>query len=207
MPQVRTDTLVRPAAVSDLPAVRTLYARAFGDDPMMRWLFPDAGTRPEALAAWLGTYLERYLLAPGAAPTRHRGAERDGVVVGAAFWRWPDDDVAAPGVLPTATGLLTALVGDDHAALVAAGLAQERAVRPTAPHAYLHYLAVDAAHRGTGVARALVEEGVARAESDGLPVLVETTNPANVAVYEAFGFGVVARVRLGTGPDVTILTR
>lgn len=198
---------MRAATPEDVPAVRTLLARAFADDPLMRWMFPaprfaDAAARAEALAAYLGPHVERYL-------TALRGGlvvERDGGLSAAALWRWPDEDLASPGSLPTTAGLLTALVGPEHTATVAAGFAAERAVRPNGPHVYLHYLAVDAAHRGRGDARRLVDEGLRRAAADGLAALVETTNPTNVPFYEHLGFAVSAAVPLGDGPTVWILT-
>lgn len=198
---------MRAATARDVPAVRTLLARAFADDPMMRWVFPaprfpDSAARAEAVAAYVGPHVERYLTAL----TGGLLVERDGALSAAALWRGPDEDLATPGALPTSAGLLTALVGQEHAATVAVGFAAERAVRPTGPHAYLHYLAVDADHRGRGDARRLVEEGLARASVAGLPALVETTNPANVPLYEHLGFTVAASVPLGDGPTVWILT-
>lgn len=203
----RYGSSVRAATPEDVPAVRTLLARAFADDPMMRWMFPaprfpDAAARAEALAAYLGLHVERYLTAL----TGGLVVERAGAITAAALWRRPDEDLATPAVLPTSSGLLTALIGPEHAATVAAGFAAERAVRPTGPHAYLHYLAVDADHRGQGDARRLVDAGLARASADGLPALVETTNPANVPLYEHLGFAVAASVPLGDGPTVWILT-
>ncbi len=198
---------MRAATAQDVPAVRTLLARAFADDPLMRWMFPapgfpDAAARAEVIAAYVGLHVERYLTAL----TGGLVVERDGVLTAAALWRGPDEDLATPGTLPTSAGLLTALVGAEHVATVAAGFAAERAVRPTGPHAYLHYLAVDADHRGRGDARRLVDAGLARASAAGLPALVETTNPANVPLYEHLGFEMVASVPLGEGPTVWILT-
>jgi hypothetical protein len=42
--------------VADLTVVeaRTLLARAFVDDPLMRWFFPDDGSRLHACAAMFG---------------------------------------------------------------------------------------------------------------------------------------------------------
>ena len=203
----RYGACVRSTTRDDVPAVRTVLARAFADDPMMHWMFPaprfpDAAARAEALAAFLGLHVERYLTALD----RARLVERAGEVVAAALWRWPDEDLATPGRLPTTAGLLTALVGQEHAQVVAAGMAAERAVRPKGPYVYLHYLAVDADHRGRGDARRLVDDGLARAAADGLPALVETTNPSNVPLYEHLGFRTVAQVPLGDGPVVWILT-
>lgn len=199
---------MRTATPADVPAVRTVMAHAFADDPMTRWMFPeptfaDTTARAEAVATYHGLHAERYL----AGADRSRVAEAGGAVVGVALWRWPDDDPSWPGVLPTTAGVLTALVGSEHAQHVAAGFAAERAVRPQGTFAYLHYLAVDAAHRGRGLASGLVREGLARAEADGLPALVETTAPVNVPVYEHLGFALAAQVRLGEdGPVCWILT-
>lgn len=198
---------MRVATSADGPAVRTLFARAYVDDPLLRWIFPDDATRLEATAAWLGVYVERYLRTGGAASERARVTEAGGGLTGAALWRWPDD--AFPGgELPTTVGLLTALVGPAHAAAVGAAMAAESGARPTGPHAILHFLAVDAAHRGWGNARRLVDDGVARAQADGLPVLLETTNPVNVPIYERLGFAVHAEVTLGDdGPRLWVMTR
>jgi len=198
---------MRVAAHADAPAVRALFARAYVDDPLLRWIFPDEPTRLEATAAWLGVYVERYLTARGGAAGRCRVTTAGGGVTGAALWRWPTD-VFAGEHLPTTVGLLTALVGPAHAAAVGAAMASEAASRPAGPHAILHFLAVDAAHRGRGEARRLVDDGVARAHADGLRALLETTNPENVPVYERLGFTVHAEVRLGeSGPQLWVMTR
>lgn len=199
---------MRTATLTDVPAVRTLFGHAFADDPLTHWLFPaprfaDAAARAEAVAAYHGLHVERYLSGLG----RSTVVEHDGAVVGASLWRWPEDDLSWPGVLPTTAGLLTGLVGAEHARVVGEAFAAERAARPTGRVAYLHYLAVDAAHRGRGVGASLVRDGVARAAADGLAVVVETTNPVNVPIYEHLGFEVTVTVPLGdTGPTVWILT-
>lgn len=198
---------MRAATCADAPAVRTMFARAYVDDPLLRWIFPDDATRLEATAAWLGVYVERYLRPGGDAAGRARATEAGGAVTGTALWRWPTD-VFAGGDLPTTVGLLTALVGPTHAAAVGAAMAAEAALRPAGPHAILHFLAVDAAHRGQGNARHLVEDGVSRAHADGLPVLLETTNPVNVPIYERLRFAVHAEVVLGDdGPRLWVMTR
>ena len=41
--------------------VRTLLARAYRDDPLMAWVFPEEGQRLHGSAAWLGVAVERFL--------------------------------------------------------------------------------------------------------------------------------------------------
>lgn len=197
---------MRSATVSDVPAIRALFTHAYVDDPLMRWIFPDDATRLESVAAWLGVYVERYLTSTGAAPRARVVADGDAVVA-AALWRWPDDNLDLPGMLPTVGGLLGALIGPDHTGTVAAGMSAARELRPTTPHAYLHFLAVDVAQRGRGVARSLVEDGVSRAAADGLPTVLETTRSENVTVYRCLGFDVLGETALGEGPVLWTMGR
>jgi hypothetical protein len=75
---------VRTAVTADAPAIRTLLARAYQEDPLLAWVFPDEATRPEATAAWLGTFVDRYL------PAGRVTVVDDGPkIAGVAIWRWP----------------------------------------------------------------------------------------------------------------------
>ncbi len=199
---------MRHAGPADAPAVRTLLARAYEADPLLAWLFPDPATRLAATAAWLAPYVERYTTLPGrvlvAEASDGVGEGGAPVPLGAALWRQPDDVFGAMTAIPGPGDVLAALLGPDRAQAVADAMAVERDARPSGPHAVLHFLAVDAARRGTGVGRALVEACVAAAAA---PVLLETTNPDNLAFYARVGFYVVAQVRLGDGPTLWVLTR
>ena len=62
-----------------------MLARAYRDNPLMVWALPDAATREDACAAWLGPSVDRYL-----AGGRVHVARLDGAVVGVAAWRLPD---------------------------------------------------------------------------------------------------------------------
>lgn len=197
---------MRTATPADIPAVRTVLARGFVDDPLLIWMLPGVEPRLEALAAWIGCHTEQYLTAPSPAGRRGRVVTEGGQVTGAALWRWPGDDVPVPDTLPTGGGLLAAVVGAEHVAQIATAFATVRAARPPGPHAYLHYLAVDADRRGRGDARRLVDDGLTRAADDGLPTLLETTNRDNVPLYEHLGFTVTSAAPLGTGPVLWTMT-
>jgi GNAT superfamily N-acetyltransferase len=173
---------------------RTLLARAFVDDPLMAWFFPDDGSRPHACAALLGVFAEHYL-ARGRVDVV--GEEQPRAV---AMWRGPrSDEPAAPDSLPTTSGLMTALVGPARAAELGAAMAVLAELRPPEPHAYLHLLAVDPDLRRRGLGGRVLAPGLAAARDAGLVACLETMNPANVPFYEAHGFVVRHRVRLAAG--------
>ena len=75
------DPTVEPATWADAPAVRTVLARAYRDNPLMVWALPDAATREDACAAWLGPSVDRYLAGGRVHVVRLAGA-----VVGVAWW-------------------------------------------------------------------------------------------------------------------------
>jgi GNAT superfamily N-acetyltransferase len=177
---------------------RTVLARAFFDDPLMVWFFPDPDVRPHACAAMFGLFAEHYL-ADGRVDVATRS-----VPVGVAMWRWPGPDAApedGPEELPSVGGLMTGFMGAARAREVGMVMAALDALRPPEPHAYLHLLAVDPDACRQGLGGELLDTGLAAARDAGLVACLDTMNPANVPFYEAHGMSVRHEVQLGTdGP-------
>jgi len=195
---------IRPASATDLPALRTVCALAYVDNPLMRWVLPDDATRPDACAAWLGPSLERYLAA-GLVDV----LTVDDDVVGLAAWRLPGGDPAGSGAvatLPRPAGVLAALVGEERATQVLHALRAGGALAPRPAGPYLNYLAVHPAHQGHGLGGALLRHGrTATAALSGTP-WVATTDPRNVPFYERHGFVAAGTVPLGAdGPTLQVL--
>ncbi|WP_448623923.1 GNAT family N-acetyltransferase [Geodermatophilus sp. URMC 64] len=183
----------RPAPVElTVAEARTLLARAFVDDPLMVWFFPDDGSRLHACAAMFGLFAEHYLRA-GRVDVLRRASP-----VAVAMWRLPGTGNPPEDVLPTASGLMTALMGP-AAAERGRAMSVIGEMRPPEPHAYLHLLAVDPELRGRGLGGEVLAPGLAAARAAGLVACLETMNPANVPFYEAHGFAVRAELRLAAG--------
>jgi GNAT superfamily N-acetyltransferase len=177
---------------------RTVLARAFFDDPLMVWFFPDPDVRPHACAAMFGLFAEHYL-ADGRVDVATRSEP-----VGVAMWRWPGPEPApedGPEELPSVGGLMTGFMGAARAREVGEVMGSLDALRPPQPYAYLHLLAVDPTACGQGLGGELLDRGLAAARDAGLVACLDTMNPANVPFYEAHGMSVRHEVRLGTdGP-------
>lgn len=184
--------------------VRTLLARAYLDDPLMAWVFPDEEQRLHGSAAWLGVAVERYL-----AGGRVETVRLEGGLAAAALFRRPGDVLPpADEVLPTAGGLLQAIVGEAWAAQVAGGFAAARvqAPPPDRPHAYLHFLAVAPGEQRRGHGGVVLERVKEQAAEARVPLRLETTNPVNLPFYEAHGLTVRSEVLLGpSGPTMWAL--
>ncbi len=199
--------------MAGVPELRGLLARAYIDDPLMRWIFPDDATRADATAAWLGLFVEAYA-AVGDVDVLEGEPALGGEpsVVGScpeavAVWRMPGTALSW-GAAPSVGGLLAALVGVERAREIGAGLAQTRGLAPDEPHAYLHFVAVDPERQGRGRGREVLAPGLARAARAGLGVHLETTSPRAVPFYERLGFGVTAEITLGSnGPPLWAMWR
>ena len=101
----------------------------------------------------------------------------------------------------TNPGLLDALRGglfDAGLRLGPAGLRRLMRLTPTmdrahhavqpGPHWYLFLLAVDPARQGQGLPAEVLAPVLSRADAEGLPVYLDTHNPANPAYYARHGF-------------------
>jgi len=193
--------MTEPATTADLPAIRALLGEAYADDPLSVWIFADARTRKDACAAWFALFAEQYV--SGAQATVVRESDE---IVAVALWRLPEDPPLSSGGTPSIAGLLAALVGAERAGEVGAGLHAIGALRVSEPHTYLNFLAVAADRRRRGLGRLVLEPLFIESARKGLPVVLETTNPANHAFYEALGFAETGRVGVGAdGPLVRAL--
>jgi ribosomal protein S18 acetylase RimI-like enzyme len=96
----------------------------------------------------------------------------------------------------------------DRVPLVAAADTAVTAARPAPPLWLLAALGTRPAARGRGLARQLVEQGVAAAHAEGLPAVLDTSSTENVRLYERYGFAVTAEVDPpGGAPHVWVMTR
>ncbi|MFF9626781.1 GNAT family N-acetyltransferase [Streptomyces griseosporeus] len=185
----------RAAGSDDAPDVRRVLARAFADDPMMCWFFPDPDTRAVGLERYFGTLFRLHYLQYGV-------CERTGAA--AAFWTPP----GAPGVPDAETVReLTDVLGE-RAALFRESVETAARHAPPEPHWYLAVIGADPAARGQGQGAALLRSGLARADAAGLPVYLESSKPENLPLYEHFGFETLAEVALpGGGPTLWAMRR
>ncbi|MDP2290122.1 MAG: GNAT family N-acetyltransferase [Actinomycetota bacterium] len=162
---------------------REVLAAAFTDDPLMHWLFPEEIGRTDAVAAWLGVFLEGF----AASAVADVVLDPAGVPAGVALWRIGAADVEMPA-LPSVGGLLVALLGPERAVQLGGGLRAFATNKPSPPYHYLQFLAVHPGSQGSGHGRALVQHGQARAAEAGVGVYLESTNSSNLGFYHSLGF-------------------
>ena len=179
-----------------LDTAAAALARAFVDDPMFEWVFPDPGSRTQKLGVLNRIPLE-YGLRHGLRVTQcDRGR-------GVAIWLRPGQSLTPLGM--ARSGMLAAPLRVGFAPLgrFARANATMEPVHKKAmgaqPHWQLLIVGVDPDLQGQGRGAALVRDGLDRADRDGLPCYLDTSKAANVPFYEHLGFATVDQVPLGKG--------
>ena len=168
---------------------------AFIRDPVMRWLYPE----PESYL----THFPGFVRAFGGPAFRSDTAWLSDDLGGVALW-FPsgvhhDSDAVEDHLVGTVDGNLVETVGEV--------LGEMDVHHPKEPHWYLSTIGVDAAHQGKGLGAKLLQGGLARCDEEGLIAYLESSNPANISLYERHGFNVEAEIRKGDSPPVFPMLR
>lgn len=180
--------LIRRATGNDTTQVRVTAVRAFVDDPVMRWLFPD----------------DDLFNAPGGEVLRgafHGWLPHDEVwctddATAVAVWippGRPEVDVDSSELAPPTDELMAKFE------IIGPLLAEHT---PPEPHWYLQLLATHPDWQRRGFGAALMGSMFERSDAAGLPCYLETETVENVAYYRRHGFEVRSEWDVPTGPHM-----
>jgi GNAT superfamily N-acetyltransferase len=181
----------RPATRADIGALSVALGRAFFDDPVMRWMLPDADLRRRKLHRLFAALTRYHHLARGGVEVAPNG---DGIG-GAALWdppgQWQTSRIDELRAMP---GLLLAFGASLRRGLEVEELMKE--AHPEEPHWYLAVIGSDPTVRGKGFGQALMRSRLDRCDDEHAPAYLESSNPDNVPYYERFGFEVTGEIKL-----------
>ena len=185
---------VQTATAEDEAAVFAVLTLAFSSDPASRWTWPE----PKTFIAAFPRFAKAFGGAAFAKGTAHRIGS-----VGAALW-------LPPGAGPDeeAMGTLMMETADAGTAVDGPKLMQQMASHhPKEPHWYLPLIGIDPAHQGKGLGSALLKHATDICDRDGMPAYLESSNLANVPLYERHGFAALGRIQVGGSPVLTPMLR
>ena len=179
-----THTIV-PLREEDVPAAAQALARAFQDDPLQTYVFPDPAERAARSPAHFEPLL-RYGLQFGEVLTTAGAPLGAAVWLGPTAWDVTPERAAASGLdkLPDILGVDAA----DRFFSVLGALDGPHREDVPADHWYVMVVGVAPEAQGRGLGRALLQPVMDRALAAGLPCYLETAQPDNVAFYEQLGF-------------------
>ncbi|MEU3310215.1 GNAT family N-acetyltransferase [Nocardiopsis sp. NPDC055551] len=198
---------IRTATMDDVPAIARVLGRAYHSDPLFRWFFPENETRM-ARSIRMCALTAGFDRVPGG-DAHVFETDEDGrrVVRGAGLWKPPGDDAKEGATMLRSLPHLASMLGVRRLPRIMRYVAELKGSAPEEPHWYLRALGTDPAARGTGVGSSLVRAGLAQADSDGVPVYLDTTNPADIGFFERFEFRVVRAVNDPDFPSTYCMLR
>lgn len=172
-------------------ALNTIVA-AFAADPLVRWMTPKADTYLSYAAAMFDNF--------GGASFGAGTAFQTADFAGVALWVPPGfDDEAADAA---AAQMLGEMIASSRLEEVAGVIAEMQSYHPVEDCWYLPLIGVDPYHQGRGLGAALMKYALAKCDEQGLPAYLESSNPANITLYERHGFEVIGRIQSASSPPV-----
>jgi ribosomal protein S18 acetylase RimI-like enzyme len=181
-------------AAARASAVDTIVL-AFGADPILRWAYPDANRYLAHFPEFIGHF--------GGRAFEHDTADATPELEGVALW-------LPPGVHSNDEGLIALMRRSmDESVLrdAFAVLDQMDAHHPEEDHWYLPLIGVDPARQGRGLGDALMRHAIARCDRDSKLAYLESTNRANVSLYERHGFELLGTIQVGSSPPMFPMLR
>jgi GNAT superfamily N-acetyltransferase len=188
---VQESNTVRKAAPEEAQTLAAILARAFYDDPVMRWVVVDEERRGELLERSFGVYLRKLWFKQDECYTTDSS-------VGAIVWerpgQWKVGIIDQFRLLPSMARINGRLLPR-----ILRVLAAMEADHPVEPHYYLPFVGVEPEWQGRGLGSALMRPVLDRCDGDGVPAYLEASSPRNRALYERLGFQVTHEFRVGPG--------
>jgi ribosomal protein S18 acetylase RimI-like enzyme len=183
------------ASFDDRGRAMAALVNAFVADPFIRWMFPDGKQYLD--------YFPRVLNYFAGGAFDHDSAYRSDDFMATACWLPPGvgpDEEALGAVMEE--GVDPNLQGDVFAVMEQVGEGH-----PEEAHWYLPAMGVEPRLQGKGYGSALLEKGLAVCDRDHVAAYLESTNPANIPLYERFGFRSMGAIQAGSSPAITPMFR
>ncbi len=188
---------VRLATRSEVATLSRVLARAFQDDPVYQWIFPNAPQRARRSPGMFALFIRQML--------RHGAVLTDAEMRGAALWRPHRMQLGPLEDLSFKFGMLRLL--GRRAGEVGRGFAPIEARHPREPHVYLPLLGADPKHQGQGVGSALLTPVLRLCDARGLPAYLESSKEENIPFYRRHGFELLEPLEIRDGPRVWPMKR
>ncbi len=187
------------------PTVRTMKADedaaidtvvlAFASDPMTRWTWPGQRQYLELMPKLTRAFGGRAFAAGSAYCTDDYS--------GVALWLPPGAEPDTAVMIELMETTLQPQQRENAYAL----FAEMGKYHPHEPHWYLPLIGVDPLHQGKGIGDALMAHAVARADREGIPAYLESSNPRNISLYRRHGFEPLGEIQSGSSPTMVPMLR
>jgi ribosomal protein S18 acetylase RimI-like enzyme len=189
------EPMVRAVDRREAARATSVQMMAFSADPVMRWLWPE----PDAYVQHFPTFVRGF----GGRAFAHDAAHVTADFMGGSLWLPPsvgtDDE--------TLQKLFDETLPEAKRSAILAMLDIFETVHPKEPHWHLCFLGVDPTRQCQGLGAALLRHALAPIDAQHQYAYLESSNPANIALYQRHGFEVVREVRVGGSPPAIPMVR
>lgn len=186
---------VNVAQAQDRERVVSAIVLAFVGDPVARWAWPE----PHDYL----TYFPEFTNVFGGKGFDHGTAHAVTEFSGGALW-------LPPGVQPeeeVLVGLMERSIDPKRVQVVFTMLEKMEGYHPAEPYWYLPLIGVEPAKQGRGYGAALLRYALERIDREGRTAYLESTNPANIPLYQRHGFEVVGTIQIDEAPPLFPMIR
>lgn len=176
------------AVAQDRDKLISALVAAFIHDPIARWVWPE----PHAYLSNYPAFVEAF----GGSAIEGGTALYSGDHIGGALW-------LAPGVAPDEARLaeiLQSSIAPERLDVVFNFIQQMGEHHPKDPVWHLTMIGVDPTQYGCGHGAAMMHAFLERIDAAGEPAYLESSNPANISLYQRHGFEVTGRIQVGDSP-------
>ena len=167
----------------------------FTADPFVRWLFPD----PQDYLTHFPVLMQHFAGEAFDLNAAFHLADYTTSALGLPPGSHPDED--------SIVALLKAHLPAEKLDDAFSAFEQMDACHPDEPCWHLAFLATDPAHVGKRHGTALLEGTLEHCDKDGKPAYLESTNPANLSLYERCGFRAIGKIETKTSPPLFPMVR
>ncbi|GAA4642940.1 GNAT family N-acetyltransferase [Pontixanthobacter gangjinensis] len=187
------------AVPADADAISETLALAFFDDPVFQWLFPDSTGRKQRMDAMFKLMFHY--------DVKHGYIRKSPDCHATSFWRSPGTaEIPTLSVIPMLIPLL-AIYRSSFGKMLNLTNAIKHNLPKGRPFYYVHFVGVrpDDQHQGWGTA--MMKDGIAKADAEGVAVYLETALESNVTFYQHLGFTVTGEWHIKDGPKMWSMLR
>lgn len=177
--------VARHAVPAERETLVDILTEAFGADPMMALLVPDADDPARADPVRLRTLMEVEV-------DRHLPAGHSYIVdsLGAALWTPPGIDAPSDDFV----AVVNELAGEEHMATLMDDFIEMIQWKPAEPHFYLHMIGAADNARGKGLGTLMLRRVLDVCDREGVPAYLEASTARSEALYARHGFETLATV-------------
>lgn len=190
--------LVRHPRPGERKSLLDVLGRAFFDDPVSIYLFPNEHRRQAGFAGFCGLAIDAFGV----------GAHvlTNDALQGAAVWQKPSPK--APRFFQQVRmglRMIWIIRGGVRRAIRLGDFMSQHHLHQ--PHYYLAALGTDPVFQGQGIGSALMQPVLDRCDKERLPAYLESSKQANIPFYNKHGFEVIEELQIPDGPRLWPMIR